>query len=468
MTPPLPARSLRPSARPAFPAALALALAAPLLAAQPPQGGAQLPAPQGGAPLPAPQGGAPLPAPQGGAQGPTPPAAAPQQQPPAPDAPEARYVRYVRAGAEGAKARNIFDAQALVVAELAPQTILAVHGERAGWLEVEAPGGFAVWVYGEFVVPTSEPGVLQIRGQGVRMRPLPSSGPESLPLRQQLDGGQRVRLIGRKDLSRPLSSDWVNVWSPPGARAWVAAGETEPLPGGADGAALWASAVEEARKALATTAPLADPAQAAEASQGAEGAGDPKKVEQALRKAEALLDEARAATREGRAPDYAAARKAYEDVLALAPSESTRKLVEDRIAICATYLEGLALSSDLEAQLAAIDAALERREREMARAARRGPLEGRFDERGWVERVEVLGEPEPVYVLRWRGKAVAELVCKSGRFDLADFVDFEIGVTGSEVRGAIAGPTELLTRPHAVDVTRIEVVSGRAGGRARP
>jgi hypothetical protein len=441
-----------PSLRTFGPSLVALAFSGALLAAL-------APAQSGGTPLPSP---ATTPAQEGSKD-------APAQDPKAKDqAPSEapRYLRYVRAGAAGAKARNIFDAQGVVVGEVPAQAILAVHGERAGWLEVEAPGGFSVWVYGEYVVPTQEPGVLQIRGNDVRMRPLPSSGPESLPLRQLLDNGQKVRLIGRKDLSKPLSNDWVNVWSPPGSRAWVAAAETEALPAGTDGAAQWASAVEEARKALATTAVLTDPAQAAEASKVAEG-GDQKAVEQALRKAEALLDDARTATQAGGTPDYAAARQAYEDVLALGPNPSTRKLVEDRIAICTTYMEGLSLSSDLEAQLAAIDAALKRREREMASAARRGPLEGRFDERGWVERVEVLGEPEPVYVLRWRGKPVAELVCQSGRFALSDFVDFEIGVTGKELRGSIAGPTELLSRPRTIDVARLEVVSGRASTRPR-
>jgi hypothetical protein len=342
-----------------------------------------------------------------------------------------------------------------------------VHEERSGWLEVESPSGLAVWVYGQYVAPAPEAGMLQISGNDVRMRPLPSSGPESLPLRQLLGQGQRVRLLGRNDPSKPLAEDWVRVATPPGVRGWVAASETGPLPAGVDGATQWAQAVTEARKSQAGIAPasatLDGGSQPSEAIR-AEGA-DTQAVTTALRTAEARMSDARDAVQAGGKADYAAVREAYEDVLALNPGESTRKLVEDRIAICSAYVDGLALSTELEQQIATIDAALKRRQAEMAKAARRGPLEGRFDERGWIEKAAVVGETDPVYVMRWRGEPVAELVCSSGRFDLDDFVDFEIGVAARDVRGPIAGPTAALTRPKRIDVSRIEVVSGRRPGR---
>src|SRR5687767_3940065 len=70
-------------------------------------------------------------------------------------------VTYVRVGDKNTSAYNLADAQAVAVLDIAPQTVLAVHGERNGWLDVEAPGGFQVWVWGEYLEETDEPGVLR-------------------------------------------------------------------------------------------------------------------------------------------------------------------------------------------------------------------------------------------------------------------------------------------------------------------
>ena len=52
-----------------------------------------------------------------------------------------------------------------------------------------------------------------------------------------------------------------------------------------------------------------------------------------------------------RTADYETVTKAYEDVQALTHGESTRQLVEDRIAICSAYVDRLSLSSELEPQI---------------------------------------------------------------------------------------------------------------------
>ena len=378
---------------------------------------------------------------------------------PAPRAQETpKFLRYVRAGANGAKVRNIYDAQGVVLLDAAPQALFAVHSERGSWLEVEAPGGFSVWVFGEFVQPTGTPGVLQISAADVRMRPLPSSGPESLPLRQLLGLGQRVQLKARKDLSKPLGEDWVNVWSPAGTRAWVAASEVEPVPSGTDGPALWATACVEARKAVGA-------AGATEASATAPkveaGKLDSKDVSKALADAERALTAERAKEEQGGKPDYAAPRAAFEAVLALQPSAATAELVRGRVELCKGYEEGYALRSELEQQRVALDAALKKRQEDMEKASKRGVFEGRFDARGWLERVDMPGESHAIYLIRWAGESTAELVCTTGRFDLDDFVDVEIGIVGRELRGVLRGPSAALTRPREIDVARIEVISGR-------
>lgn len=401
---------------------------------------------------------------------PTPANPAPQAQdaskgdPKAGSAQEApKFMRYLRAGANGAKVRNIYDDQGVVILDAPAQTLFAVQGERAHWLEVEVPGGFSVWVYGQYVAPTGTPGVLQITGSEVRMRPLPSQGPESLALRQLLGAGQKVLFKARKDLSKPLGEDWVNVWSPPGTRAWVKDTELEALPAGGDGAALWAAACAEARKATASAVTVDDPKLAGAKPDDAKA--DSKDVNKALAEAEKLLAEQRTRDEQGLKPDYSAARKAFEGVLVLGPSAATAELVRGRVELCKGYEEGNALRANLEQSRKEIDAALKKRQEEMDRAAKRGVFEGRFDVRGRLERVELPTEAHAIYMLRWAGEANAELVCTSGRFDLADYVGCEIGVVGRELRGVIRGTTPALTRPREIDLARIEVLSSSQGAK---
>ena len=123
-------------------------------------------------------------------------------------------IHYVRTGADGAKAYNLADAQAVSVLEIEPATVLAVHSERGDWLSVEAPGGFRVWVWGEYLRAGSEPGTLEVSGADVRLRPLPSSGIESYALEQRLSRGQRVIAIARANPDVPMDRDWVQVCSP--------------------------------------------------------------------------------------------------------------------------------------------------------------------------------------------------------------------------------------------------------------
>lgn len=363
-----------------------------------------------------------------------------------------KFLRYVRVKAEGAKIRNIYDAQGVVVLEAKEGEVLAVYGERGDWLEVEAPGGFSVWVFGEYLAPATEAGTLQVTGESVLMRPTPSSASDSLPLRQRLGRGERLRLIGRRDLSKPMAEDWVNVWSPPHARAWVANAHVEPLAPGVDGAKLWAAAVADARPT--SSAPIVD-------ASAKSGAGDQRAVAAAITEGERLLNAARAAEQSGATPDYASAKAAFEQAVSLSGNGPSAELAQQRVKLCATYEEAWQLSLDLRAREAAQADALRRREDALRKAESRNAFDGRFDARGWVERVAVKGEQQPIYLLRFGGGTSAELVCTSGRLRIEDFLDVEVGVSGRELRGAIVGPTAALSRPREIDVTRLEVISAR-------
>lgn len=383
-----------------------------------------------------------------------------------------KFLRYVRAASGGAKVRNIYDAQGVAIADVEAGTVLAVHGERAGWLEVESPAGFSVWVYGEYLTPTTESGVLSVSGNDVRMRPLPSSGAESLPLRQLLQKGQKLRMLGRKDLSKPLAEDWVNVGSPVGTRGWVTTAQTEALPADQDGATLWGTAVSEVRKPLNGT-PITGTAVAGTSGAGNESTAsvsnasvttDSKKISAALSDADKQLAAARSTQEQGGSADYDAVKAAYEAVLAMGPGEATAKLVKDRIELCTAYADGIKLSAELERQKQSIDAALRKRQDEMARAARSQPFDGRFDGRGRIEKATLPGETRPVYFLRFGGELVAELGCASGRLNFADYLGCEVGFNGTETRGPIRSTTAELNRPRAFEVTRLEVIAAPAKG----
>lgn len=368
-----------------------------------------------------------------------------------------KFLRFVRAGTSGAKLRNIYDEQGVALSELSAGALLAVHGERAGWLDVEIPGGFPVWVYGEYLAPTSESGMLQVSGNDVRMRPKPSSGADSMPLRQLLERGTKVRMLGRNDMSKPLGEDWVRVTAPAGTRGWVATGQTEALPAGTDGASQWATAVTAARAAAASAPVVA--ADGSAKSGGSIASNETGNVTSALAAADKALAAERSKQERGEAANYDAVKKSYEDVLALNPAPSTAELVKERIELCGAYADGLRLSAELQNQKASIDAALRRRQEDMEKAAKSQPFDGRFDGRGFIESARLPGSERPIYLVRFSGVAVAEVQCSSGRFNLADFVGCEIGFNGREVRGPIASTNSALARPHAIDLARLEILT---------
>lgn len=387
------------------------------------------------------------------------------------DAPN--LLSYVRVGEGGVQARNLADVAGVSVRKLESGTPLAVHGERAGWLDVEAPGGFRVWVYGQFVKSvTGQEGMVQITGDSVRMRPLPSSGPESMPLRQLFARGEKVRLIGRDQPGKPLAQDWVQVWSPPGARAWVKKSETVALEAGVDGSRLWAQAVTAERGLTDPTAKLGDVREAGAKQPAAATTGKaPAKSAQSaelsalLSDADRLLREERRKEDEGLNPDYAMALAAYQKVLDLAGEGTAEALaIDSRMTLARSYQTAYELKQELERERQERLDAISKREVRMTEAASRTAFEGRFDCRGWLEPRTVTGKngaTEDVWVVRWAGSTIAEVVCFSGRYDLSVFKDYELGIRGHEVRGALAGAIGASARPRQIDVSRIEVLAGR-------
>ncbi len=377
----------------------------------------------------------------------------------------AQSTPYVRTKSAGAALYNLPDRGAAVITNLPASTLCAVHGERAGYLEVEPAGGFEVWVYGQYAKTTEMPGVLELTGNNVLMRPLPASDESSYPLAQKLNKGDRVRLVGRSNLSKPIGEDWLRIAAPPGTRAWLMASDTTPLAANEDARALWASAVKSAQASAKPFDPalLGAPAAAAGGSAAASSAaptsastGSPAAAQKALEEADKRLAEAKASAK----PDYSAARAAYERVLEESPKGAAADTARLRLEEIAARQEILRIRAEAEgaeskrqAELAKADARL--REASVSQ----DPNWGRFQARGWLEREQRPDMP-PRYVVRWGGKTVAEVVCTSGRYDLSAFESFEVGLMGVTLRGAVAqdgGAGD----PMKFDATRIEVISGR-------
>ena len=396
-----------------------------------------------------------------------------------PAAQRSKYMRYLKVASAGATARNFGDANGASVSKLPAGTLVAVYEERGDWLECEVPGGFEIWVYGQFVKASSEAGVLEITGSDVRARPLPSSGPESYPLQPNLSKGDRVRLIARNDAAKPLAEDWIKVCSPPGVRGFVAKSECEALASGTDGAAAWAGAVIEARKrtpasslgaakAAGPAGIAADSGAAAAAAAGVEtAAGDsgsaapagplsPQEAVEALKAADAALAREKASAQ----PQFAPVRDQYQRVFDSLQDGATKELAKKGLDQVDTLVQALELKRELQAQKERMEQDNLRRQEALAQAAKNKDIySGRFDTRGWIEKKVVSGQPT-TYLIRWGGDPVAEIQC-NGRYDLADYVGYEVGINGRELRSYAPGDIGKVAVPRLIDVRRIEVLSGR-------
>jgi len=384
------------------------------------------------------------------------------------EAPQAR--NFVRVKEAGAKLTNLADKNAEVVLKPAAGTVLEVFSKNpAGYLEVAAPGGLEVWVYGEYVTAASEPGMLEITANGVGLRPLPSSDQKSFRLGQSLSKGEKVRFLARHDPAKPIKEDWVRIVSPTRARAWILESATQPLAAGEDGATLFGAAeraalasapvVDVPREALQAAAPTAAAPSAAAAVPAATAKKDEAKpaaapaaaaaTTDALAKADQLMEAARKAEN----PDFGPVKAAYKKVLDANPSSQSAETARVRLQEIEAREELQALKADARSREAGKADEIARKQAELQEASLyQDPLWGRFQARGWLERD---GER---FVVRWANKRTMELACTSKRYELAKFVGFEVGVMGVNTRAVQGSGLPVL------DVSRLEVLSG-AGAR---
>jgi hypothetical protein len=385
--------------------------------------------------------------------------------------------RYVRAKSGGAKIYNLADAKGVELESAKAESLLAVYSENAGFLEVEPADGLLVWVSGKYLATTDEPGVLKVTGNGINMRPAPSSTSEnSYPLARSLNKSDKVRAESRQHPEKPLAEDWVHVWAPAGTRAWCKKAEVSDATG-SDLATLFTSAQKDAHAAAklyvepkAASAALASApksekttpdanlragggasaAAATPAGAQAQGGAGSASAATELATANQLYEKARTSEN----PDFAAAKASYQKVIDLAPKSSAADSARAGLEKIGLHEEIARIKADKAAHEVDRPARRARAEKDLREASLGSdPLWGRFQTRGWLEKE---GDH---WAIRWAGKVTSEVVCTSGRYDLSLFQGFQLGITGALQRGAGSdGPARF-------DVRRIEVLDGRGTGK---
>ncbi len=403
-------------------------------------------------------------------------AQSPAASPSAPSAASANHaqeshtpLRYARAKSGGTKLYNLADTKGVELETAEAESLLAVYGENAGYLEVEPAGGLLVWVSGQYLETTDEPGVLKVKGNSVNMRPSPSNTTEnSYPLSRSLAKGDKVRASSRAHPEKAMAEDWVRVYAPAGTRAWCKKSDVvddsgNDLPAqfttaqkqARSAAKLWVEPTNASAPKLAKGEPKSDTKGATPAKTETKGdtktdtkstAARPQGSTADLAKANELYDAACASE----AQDFTAAKSAYDKVIQAAPTS----LAADE---ARSKLEKIGLHEDLariKADKAAMEADRVKRLAEAEKNLREAnlpndPLWGRFQARGWLERS---GDH---WVVRWAGKVTSEVFCSSGRYDLSLFEGYQLGVIGALTRTA-SGET-----PARFDVRRIEVLDAR-------
>ena len=400
---------------------------------------------------------------------------------PAATAPKVEYVR----SASSAKLYNLPDPKAVVMTTVEKGALLRVKEVRGTWLAVEPAGGIPVWIFGKYLAAAEE-GSATVVGTKVRMRPLPNTNQESYPLDQLLQGRETLKVLARADESKPLEKDWVKVLAPAGTVAWMQASQASNQPV-ADGATLMAGEHDAAvaklplvslpknfatgGETVATAKTETKPSEAkpaetknaeAKSSETTPAAAPKPENDAEYAKAEALYE----STRSGGANDWTAVKAAFEAYLQASPKGALAANARMRIEECELRLQMAQIEADKKMLEKERAAQLEEAQRRLKAASlAQDPLWGRFQARGWLEQDPTADPKSPRWVLRFGGKAVAEVVCGTGRYDLSQFAGYEIGVMGTITRGAIGEAGTTSARPMRVDAARLEVISGRAARR---
>lgn len=118
--------------------------------------------------------------------------------------------RYAEVATPSASLRAFFDRRAVEVLEVEEGFPLKVVQVVEPWSKVLVPGGLDVWVHQDYVV--FDGGLGTIQKAKVRIRPLPSTGPESHALGHYRKGAEVLRLGAEGDWVQVRYDGEVAVW----------------------------------------------------------------------------------------------------------------------------------------------------------------------------------------------------------------------------------------------------------------
>ncbi len=372
--------------------------------------------------------------------------------------------RFAWVGEKPAPVHAWFADSTALLATLTPGLPVKVVETRTPWARIQVPGGFAVWVHGDFVAREGNAG--RISHRFVRARPLPSDGAESYPV-GKFQKDDPVEILGQE-------GPWLRVRAPEHLGGWVRTsflileeGETaawtkewaaerltrkdSPPPGAA--VPKPAPPPEKTKAAPALEAPSAIKAAPSEgeadspAPQAASAVLTESGVEEALLQAEVALGKMASAGEW----DPATAGELETTLGAVRwVSSDSRQIARAREALA--RLEALRHAEQLKEQMAAAKKALDSEAAAAEAAARHKALEAvtaepsspldAYDSVGWVEYRPALEASAPFVLVQ--GARIQHLVSPGGRFDLKDFLGREVAVRGSFEPDPVAGGKTLL------------------------
>lgn len=369
------------------------------------------------------------------------------------------------ATARGGKLRGLPHAGAPAVRDLTPGEALVAVGRQDQFYEVIVPGGYPAWVWGAYTREGKSAGTVDIVEDGINLRPEPRSDAKAVPI-ARLNKGASLVMIGRQN-------DWVQVAAPEEIHGYVLVNDLDLTNDAPEArareltlAAGWVESlrVEAAKREAARKADLERQVKEDEARKEVSRKqlaarqrcsdgftwlrGYPDAA--ARSQAAAAFDEAEKLARELAPKDaegiLAEVQRGRERLDTIAFHERERREELERL-----QREAAEVERRTEAAIASAQAAIDRHGKPRPVDAFGARFAGNGLGIGWLRR-EIEVPRGRVYKLEKGGRLLFYVTCSSGKYDLDDFLNREVGLIG-EPKVVDGFPVRV------VDVDRIEVLS---------
>ncbi|MBL8901643.1 MAG: hypothetical protein JNM84_28705 [Planctomycetes bacterium] len=343
-------------------------------------------------------------------------------------APAAESWARVKSG--GATARRYAGEREEAFRTLEAGTIVRVRGSYNGWWRVSVPGGLSGWIATSFLKESDVPGERMVDADRVNFR-VRATTTDNAPLEpDRLERGERVLLLEQ-------SGSWARVQAPPRLSAWVDSAQLERVNDSAQAEQEFGKQQEQFLAAIVGEMQKAERERTYVASEAY--------AEELLKPVDQLRD---AELAKGTSGDFQAVRDAYNalatnGVEGKPKSPKLKEKVYERLKgfeLAVGEAEAVALSANSQAKLAEIERqkadALKAKLKEQERVHAPTPdkvLEN-WQHFGWVVKQgeQTLSAGPVRYVIERGERPSVNLMCESGRYDLADYVGREIAVKGRE------------------------------------